>query len=389
MRPSSPWIRGASWAPPLLLTFICFSIYLYLYSNAFDNMRTSSVFRVVEGDIKSVWRDNVGSLTYILNFKKDNSVSFEFSSEGMLSTSPSIPSSSITFHLQNNLSPSNEKIREIMKNRTKPLLTLFTSWNDSKDKHLVHNITSVNWLSLRPFVVPVVFTNESGVTEACNNSGWMILPVRVSAAEGVPVLKYMYIDAMEKFNSDFYAYSNSDILFTDTLIKTLLSLLAHNSSSKTHTFIIGKRTNVDNVTMVEGSSWIELTKVAKKRGKIFTGYAEDYFITSSSYPWKDIPEVVIGRRAYDNWLVLNARKQKHQVIDASDTILAVHQTTKAGNFEGHSHKNGEYNHKLLAKLYRSIRYGAGVTDCAEKVTKLNKGEIVISSRTKLFRQCNI
>ncbi|KAK3579568.1 hypothetical protein CHS0354_010454 [Potamilus streckersoni] len=322
-------------------------------------MRTSSVFRVVEGDLKAVWRDNVGSLTYILNLKNDNSNKFELSSEGMLSTSSSMPSSFITFHLQNILSQSSERIREIMTNRTKPLLTLFTSWNDSQDKYLVHNITSVNWLSLRPFVVPVVFTNESAVIEACNNSGWMTLPVRVAAAEGVPVLKYMYIDAMKKIDSDFYAYSNSDILFTDTLIKTLFGVLAHNSSSEHHTFIIGKRTNVDNVTMVEGSSWIELAKVAKKRGKVFTGYAEDYFITSSSYPWKDIPEVVIGRRAYDNWLVLNARKQKHHVIDASDTILAVHQTTKAGNFEGHGHKNGEYNHKLLAKLYKSIRYGSG------------------------------
>ncbi|KAK3599737.1 hypothetical protein CHS0354_037210, partial [Potamilus streckersoni] len=62
---------------------------------------------------------------------------------------------------------------------------------------------------------------------------------------------------------------------------------------------------------------------------LFAAYAEDYFITSTSYPWKDIPDIVIGRRAYDNWLVLNARTMMHRVLDATETILAVHQTTNA------------------------------------------------------------
>ena len=41
-----------------------------------------------------------------------------------------------------------------------------------------------------------------------------------------------------------------------------------------------------------------------------------------------MPEVVIGRVAYDNWLVLNAIKSKQVVVDVSKTVLAVHQTTK-------------------------------------------------------------
>ncbi len=32
----------------------------------------------------------------------------------------------------------------------------------------------------------------------------------------------------------------------------------------------------------------------------------EYFIsTSSGYSWEDIPELVIGRSVYDNWLVLH------------------------------------------------------------------------------------
>ncbi len=65
-----------------------------------------------------------------------------------------------------------------------------------------------NWHSLRPFIIPVVFTNETQVGDECSQQGWEVLPVRVAAAEGVPVLKFMYEDVMNTYQSTFYGYSN-------------------------------------------------------------------------------------------------------------------------------------------------------------------------------------
>jgi hypothetical protein len=62
------------------------------------------------------------------------------------------------------------------------------------------------------------------------------------------------------------------------------------------------------------------------------------------------PEVVVGRLAYDNWLVLNANKRRHTTIDATRTLLALHQTTEKGNDEGRSHPNAHYNGNILRKL---------------------------------------
>ena len=53
-----------------------------------------------------------------------------------------------------------------------------------------------------------------------------------------------------------------------------------------------------------------------------------YCVCCRRFPWDSIPGVVIGRVAYDNWLVLNAIQQKQVVVDVSKTVLAVHQTTK-------------------------------------------------------------
>jgi hypothetical protein len=67
--------------------------------------------------------------------------------------------------------------------------------------------------------------------------------------------------------------------------------------------IVGQRTNVKHASAENASSHENIIKISKT-GKLFTAWGEDYFITNSNYPWKDCPEVVVGRLAYDNWLVL-------------------------------------------------------------------------------------
>jgi hypothetical protein len=49
--------------------------------------------------------------------------------------------------------------------------------------------------------------------------------------------------------------------------------------------------------------------------------------------------VAIGRVAYDNWLVMNANKRRHTTLDATRTLIALHQTTRKGDYEGRSHPN--------------------------------------------------
>ena len=268
---------------------------------------------------------------------------------------------------------SNETIERL------PLLTLFTTWRDNADKHL--NNTVLNWMSLSPTVIPVIFTNDTSVADECSKNGFEVMPISVSAADGIPVLKFMYRDVMRRYNSTFYAYSNSDILFTDTLTDTLLQIMFNTTIDLSKpTLVVGQRTNVDSVTLTEAGNWYNITVTAKTRGKLFTGWAEYYFITPRAYPWRDIAKVVIGRRAYDNWLVYYSRKLNYTVIDATKTILAVHQTTKAGNHEGHTHKNKDYNHNLLVKMYQRIKYGAGETRCIENYTHYVNGTFTVSRR---------
>ena len=316
--------------------------------------------------------------------------------------------------------------KRISSGKSEPLLTLFTTWNDNDEKYLVHNLTTRNWLSLRPFVIPVVFTNEPAIASDCREKGWLVLAIRMASSDGFPVMKYMYEDVIAAYSTTFYAYSNSDILYTNTLIETLIAI-AYNSDAFTPCFsnlsraslggttkrrssrirngwsnkqcyrysiagvtrvglaksgltnksmlMVGKRTNVDHVTKKESSTWDLLTSTARRRGELFTLDAMDYFIVTKYFPWKLFPEVTIGRQNYDNFLVFLARKLNLTVIDATNTLLAIHQTTSAGNFESRYCKNQDFDLKMLLNIYDCITWRAGYSKCAEYKSKYEQGFI--------------
>ena len=303
------------------------------------------------------------------------------------------------------------KLKEnIISGKVEPLLTLFTTWNNdnTSEKYLVHNNTVKNWLSLRPFVIPVVFTNDTSIASECRRNGWDVLPARVTALDDIPVIKFMYLDAMKAYNTLYYAYSNSDILYSSNLVDTLLGC-AYNLSNilnvtylndsflygksvyaQQPTLIIGQRTNVQNVTKTEGSTWAAISSVAKNRGKLFIVDGLDYFITTRNYPWENSAEVIVGKRTYDNWILYNARKHKYITIDSTKTLLALHQTTSAGNLEHEKHGHVDYNRILLRKFYNGNFFHSeyGCTWCAIYNTQYSQDHVVVTKRA-IPKQCGV
>lgn len=272
----------------------------------------------------------------------------------------------------------------------KPILTLFTSWDSNETKHMVHNNTVTNWIMLKKYVNPIIFTNDTHYTKLCKDAGWDVFPISHYAAGSAPVLKTMFLQAMENYNTSFYAFANGDILFEDGLIDTLTLMLEEMplENMTRPMLIIGRRTNVKYLSKNDASSYKNLRNAARSKGQLFLVNAEDYFITSRNFPWKDIPPLVIGRPAYDNWLVAYARRANFTVVDASETILAVHQTTSAGNWEGHKRKFSNYNDILLKRLKLPRRYRNGETWCAPLRTSYDLCSRTIISERKIFHpQC--
>jgi len=158
--------------------------------------------------------------------------------------------------------------------------------------------------------------------------------------------------------------------------------------------VIGRRTNVllDN----ESDSLLylpeDVTQAARKRGELFQENAEDYFfIAYNDFPWHHVIDVVVGRTAYDNYLVKTAIDQSITVVDATATLLAVHQTDVEGNFAGHEPEDYKVNAKRIGKF----SYKCGTTINAQYVTKFTHDEVcngtkvVVEKRRPAIAKCSI
>lgn len=257
------------------------------------------------------------------------------------------------------------KIKEdIRKSIPQPILTLFTSVNPDPLFAEVNKRTIENWSSLLPYVNLVMFTNDSRISGLCRERGWSVFPVTKTGLGGIPVLKAMFQHVIKTFRTPYFGFANGDIIFTDSLLESLLKM-KNIFSQADNIMLTGRRINVPGLRLKELVSYKHIEKVARERGTIFVISSEDYFITSNKFRWQDIPEFVIGRPAYDNWIVAHARCNGVKVVDTTNTILAVHQTTKRGDTTGHAHSTANYNDELLFTLQQPRDYQKGFITCPE------------------------
>lgn len=273
-------------------------------------------------------------------------------------------------------------------NEETPTITLFTTHGNNVDGKSFKNTTFINW-SLLEKVVKLLFTNHLKLESNAYAKFWNPLPVTHQSEDGYPVLRTMFNTAMRISLTDFYIYSNSDILFDTSILETVTILKQFFDISRRPILVIGRRTNVYRITSKEAENHVHLRKASVVNGELFTTGAEDYMITTRLFPWKTVPNLVVGRLAYDNWLVAHARcTLKIDVIDVTNTLLAVHHTTKAGTWESAQKPNSCYNTRLLKEGNRSLNFQAGLTSCTEWMTIRNLcGEIEVVRRDILPASC--
>jgi hypothetical protein len=214
--------------------------------------------------------------------------------------------------------------------------------------------------------------------EANMRQSWEVLGVRTiwfgddkveTNEHGTPVLKAMYLQAFRMYpGADTYTYVNGDLLTDHGFVHTADAVVSAVRSEVLPPgfLVVGKRTNVD---------WVGKTIHAPEdfdkhmgEGKLFQNDAQDYFIVSKhTFDWRrEIPPFVIGRPAYDNWLVNRAYHDSTvALIDATRSIRVIHQTDHQGNWVAQQHKPAGYTHNYeLADK----KWDHGTTDHAEYET---------------------
>jgi len=233
----------------------------------------------------------------------------------------------------------------------------------------------------------------------------------------------MFISSFNVTSTPLYLYANADILFDFGLIETTLALLCamKKEASKTDgnniknglfekgIFVSGQRTNIpfNNLRLIDPGSLYTY----RKQGRLFTDNAEDYFMMTTGvvikpnqstlglltptnstghFMWDKVPDFVIGRPGYDNWLVAQALRWNVTLsIDFTRTVLAIHQTGSDGTKSGFTTRRNRPTLRENIKLAgRNYAFGQGVTSCLPWISFMSSsGSITFLTRPNRKQIC--
>jgi hypothetical protein len=119
-------------------------------------------------------------------------------------------------------------------------------------------------------------------------------------------------------------YLNSDIILTDDFARGW-----ELCRGRWRRFLlVGRRWNWDVVERMEFSgepSWQEgLRARVRREASLYNEWNIDYFGFGRELVL-GIPAFAVGRPAWDNWMIYEARRRGYPVVDATEAVMAIHQ----------------------------------------------------------------
>ena len=181
----------------------------------------------------------------------------------------------------------------------------------------------VSWTHMNPKPEVILFGTEPGTAEIAAEFGLRHVASVKCNEWGTPLVSDLFARAEALGSGAVVCYVNADILLFDDFAQAVLRVMAWSGSF----LMVGRRTDLDVKDAIEfhGDEWAtQVRRRAGREGKLQIARSIDYFAFSRGlYP--AMPPLAIGRFWWDNWLLWKARSLGAKVVDASRSVLVVHQ----------------------------------------------------------------
>jgi hypothetical protein len=180
-----------------------------------------------------------------------------------------------------------------------------------------------SWTLLGPDVEVIVFGDDQGAAEVCRQMGLRHEPHVERKENGTKGLRSIFGRAQEIARYERVCYCNCDVILTRDFRRALETAAAWRQKF----LMIGRRWDVEVTEPIDfcDPEWpAALVERTQRDGFQRLYYNIDYFVFPRGL-YRNIPELVIGRNWWDQWLVWQAGAAGASVIDASDAVCAVHQ----------------------------------------------------------------
>lgn len=181
-----------------------------------------------------------------------------------------------------------------------------------------------SWKRIHPSAEIILFGDEEGIAEAARDLAVGHVPEVRRNEHGTPFLSSIFDHAKDLAQHTCLCYVNSDIILLSDFRAATERVIALGGRF----LMAGQRWDTDITEPVDFSAKDWETKVRREALKANRQQPPkwiDFFVFSSALYYQKIPEFVIGRTSWDNWLVWYARDSGALVVDASAVVCAVHQ----------------------------------------------------------------
>ena len=210
------------------------------------------------------------------------------------------------------------------------MLTFFTTAKPFRGHDGINQRNALkSWTVLHPGVEVILFGDEEGAAETAKELRLCHEPHVERNEFGTKRLDFMFGRAQGIARHDLLCYINCDIL----LMQDFCVAVEHVREKHSQFLIVGRRWDSEIIAPLSfgNRDWESLLRQrvlrnGRRRGPEWI----DYFVFSRRLYGEDVPPFVVGRVFWDNWLVWKALASKHPVIDASASVLAVHQNHNYG-----------------------------------------------------------
>jgi hypothetical protein len=230
-------------------------------------------------------------------------------------------------------------------------LTIFSAPKPFTNPHIatIQRNAITSWTKLQDVEV-ILLGDEPGLAETARELGVKHIQEIPRSPSGAPRMDAMFRLARETSPSPFYCIVNADIILFPELVETVRQV----SALKQKFVLLGQRWDMDIKTPLDFSAdWSnQLRSSVQKLGQLHRPAGSDYFLFPDSC-YTELPAFTIGRAGWDNWMIYHARKSGFPVIDATRTVMIIHQN------HDYSHLPGGQPHYKHPETNENVRLAGG------------------------------
>ena len=231
------------------------------------------------------------------------------------------------------------------------MITILTAPKPFTHPHinLIQRNAIQSWTKL-PDVDVLLMGSEAGIAEVAAEFGVRQVKDVPCSDSGLPLISGMFDRGRELSDAPLLAYANADIILLPDFVEA-----AQNVADQANEFLlVGQRWNLDVTELIDFSEGYEdrLRMMVAKQGELYTLAASDFFVFPR-HLFTDVPDLLVGRSGWDNWMMYYGTRQPWPAVDVTADTVCIHQN------HDYAHLPEGQPHYTLEESQVNIRLAGG------------------------------